>query len=112
LNLESNPFLFLGIQCADLWGTDFAFVGQEKRGKGISLDMANSFESDDSCSKNPAKQPAPGWVQVGTIAAASALAGGLAAAWWYRKTLAKLNQAEEKPLDPDFGIQEDDPEDG
>ncbi|HEY6487852.1 MAG: hypothetical protein WCC26_21445 [Terracidiphilus sp.] len=36
-----------------------------------------------------------GWVRVGIVAAASALAGGVAAAWYYRKTLARLRQAEE-----------------
>jgi len=34
------------------------------------------------------------WVKVGAIAAASALAGGLAAAWFYRKTLNTLQNAE------------------
>jgi hypothetical protein len=28
---------------------------------------------------------------------ASALAGGMAAAWYYRKTLARLREAEERP---------------
>jgi len=35
-----------------------------------------------------------GWLRIGALAAASALAGGLAAAWFYRKTLARLRQAE------------------
>ena len=35
-----------------------------------------------------------GWLRIGAVAAASALAGGLAAAWFYRKTLARLRQAE------------------
>jgi hypothetical protein len=33
-------------------------------------------------------------LKVGLLAAASALAGGLAAAWYCRKTLARLRQAE------------------
>ena len=37
-----------------------------------------------------------GWTKVGAIAAASALAGGLAAAWFYRKTLNRLREAEEE----------------
>jgi hypothetical protein len=37
---------------------------------------------------------ARGWVRVGAIAAASAVLGGLAAAWFYRKTLTKLRDAE------------------
>ena len=34
-----------------------------------------------------------GWVKVGAIAAASAALGGLAAAWFYRKTLSQLQEA-------------------
>jgi hypothetical protein len=37
----------------------------------------------------------PQWVKVGAVALASALAGGLAAAWWYKKTLSRLQEAEE-----------------
>jgi hypothetical protein len=40
-----------------------------------------------------------GWFRVGFLAAASALAGGLAAAWYYRKTLARLRQAENFPIE-------------
>jgi hypothetical protein len=38
-------------------------------------------------------RPAPRF-RVGLVAAVSALAGGVAAAWVYRKTLAQLQQAE------------------
>ena len=34
-----------------------------------------------------------GWVKVGAIAAVSAALGGLAAAWFYRKTLSRLREA-------------------
>lgn len=37
--------------------------------------------------------PQNGWVRVGAIAVASALVGGLAAAWFYRKTLSLLREA-------------------
>jgi hypothetical protein len=43
------------------------------------------------------------------VAVASALAGGLLAAWWYRKTLKRLRQAEEDAQNPHFGIPEYDP---
>ena len=46
----------------------------------------------------------PRWVKVGVVAVASALAGGLAAAWWYRKTLSRLQEAEEAPGNPQIGI--------
>jgi len=42
------------------------------------------------------------------IAAASVLAGGLAAAWWYQKTLETLRQAGETGQNPQFGIVFDD----
>jgi hypothetical protein len=44
---------------------------------------------------------------VGVVAVASALAGGLAAAWWYRKTLSRLQEAEEGAETPQFGISGD-----
>jgi hypothetical protein len=42
-------------------------------------------------------------VKVGLLAGASALAGGLAAAWWYRKTLSRLQEAEASD-NPQIGI--------
>jgi hypothetical protein len=45
-----------------------------------------------------------GWLHVAMVAAASALAGGLAAAWWYRKTLSKLHQADENVPNTDSWI--------
>jgi flagellar basal body-associated protein FliL len=55
----------------------------------------------------PAPEPSEGksrWVKVGLVALTSALAGGLAAAWWYRKTLASLQEAEEADDNPHFRI--------
>jgi hypothetical protein len=51
-------------------------------------------------------------VKLGTIAAASVLAGGLAAAWWYRNTLKKLHQVDERSSNPHFGIPKDDSANG
>jgi membrane associated rhomboid family serine protease len=48
------------------------------------------------------------WLKVGVFAAASALAGGMAAAWFYRKTLTRLRQAENEAPDWEFGIRDDD----
>ena len=42
----------------------------------------------------PSSGASQGWLQVGAIAAASALLGGLAAAWYYRRTLSRLREAE------------------
>jgi len=46
------------------------------------------------------KESMRGWIKVGAVAAASALAGGMAAAWFYRKTLKTLQEAESS----EFGI--------
>jgi hypothetical protein len=62
-----------------------------------------------SSSKSKVVQPA-NRLRLGAVAAVSAIAAGLAAAWWYRKTLKKLRQAEETAQNPQFGIPEDDPE--
>jgi hypothetical protein len=45
----------------------------------------------------------PKWIKVGVFAAASALAGGLAAAWYYRNTLTRLKQAENRDLESGSG---------
>jgi len=70
--------------------------------------MANLLESESSSTSPVSSKPARTWVKVGVIAAASALAAGLAAAWWHRKTLEKLRQAQENGRNPQFGIAEDD----
>jgi hypothetical protein len=70
--------------------------------------MASDLESTQPGSKQPypiaRRQSRPAgpyaWVKVASVAAASALAGGLAAAWFYRNTLAKLRQAEN--VEPHF----------
>jgi hypothetical protein len=48
-----------------------------------------------------------GWRNVGIVAIASAVLGGMAAAWWYRKTLIRFRQAEEIGGNPQFGISGD-----
>lgn len=63
--------------------------------------------SDSPTSEPPVKEsrpPLPGWLKVSALAAGSALAGGLAVAWFYRKTLTTLQHAETDASDPDFGI--------
>ena len=73
--------------------------------------MASNFESE-SYKLTAARKAQPSrWVKVGVIAAASAMAGGLAAAWWYRKTLKTLRQSGEMNQNPQFGIPSHDPRD-
>lgn len=63
---------------------------------------ANPLNSADSAAAPVLDARFPAWIKLGAIAAASAIAGGLAAAWFYRKTLNSLRQAESEP--PDSGI--------
>ncbi|MGB8846944.1 MAG: hypothetical protein WCC73_14770 [Terracidiphilus sp.] len=67
----------------------------------INLDSA-IYDSDSQSSER-----LPGWIKVSAIAAASAVIGGLAAAWYYRHTLSRLRQAGQNPNDPNFGISEE-----
>jgi hypothetical protein len=64
------------------------------------------LESEPSSDSGEGRAHLPGWIKVGSIAAASALAGGLAAAWFYRKTLSRLQNAEQIPPDSNFGMPE------
>ena len=73
--------------------------------------MTSDMESESSREQAGSANQRSGWLRVGMVAAASALAGGLAAAWFYRKTLERLRQAEAhtpEPVpvadDPDFDI--------
>ena len=73
--------------------------------------MSTSAESDTS-SNSKAEQAAPaGWAKLGLIAVASVVLGGMATAWWYRKTLIRLRQAEEFPANPQFGMADGNPGD-
>jgi hypothetical protein len=73
--------------------------------------MANSIKSTTSTESRSEEARPSGWLKLGVVAAASALAGGLAAAWWYRKTLTTLRQAEENGTNPQYGNSGDDPGD-
>jgi hypothetical protein len=73
--------------------------------------MENPLESSFyAAPRNPDARPS-GWLKLGVVAAASVLAGGLAAAWWYRKTLTTLRQAEDNGTNPQYGSSGDDPAD-
>jgi len=51
-----------------------------------------------------------GWIKVGAFAAASAVLGGLAAAWFYRKTLSQLREAGNETPDSPQSITENETE--
>jgi hypothetical protein len=73
----------------------------------MMLNEANHLESDLSNEPAATDGSRQAWIKVGAVAAASVLAGGLAAAWFYRNTLNKLRQAESNPENSDFGIQKE-----
>ena len=58
-------------------------------------------------------EPAEGssWIRIGLVAVASAVLGGVGAAWWYRKTLIRMRQAEVTGSNPQFGMPEEPPSD-
>ena len=55
--------------------------------KSTSLDSDNS---NDQVRASVEPDPYSSWLRVGAVTALSALAGGLAAAWFYRKTLRRM----------------------
>jgi hypothetical protein len=77
-----------------------------RRGKHESMEQ-NGVTREESVPSKADSRQFPRWIKLSAIAAASALAGGLAAAWYYRKTLEDLRQAEELAPAPDFGILEE-----
>jgi predicted phage tail protein len=70
--------------------------------------MANALESEDSSSSGATDAAPSSGLRMGVIAMASLLVGGLAAVLWYRNTINKLHQAEERQVNTDFGILEED----
>jgi hypothetical protein len=65
-------------------------------------------KSLESSGNGNLRGPGAAWVGVGLVAAASALAGGLATAWWYRKTLHRLQEGEAACENPQYGILSED----
>ena len=70
--------------------------------------METHLESAVYQAQVPGTERSKRWRRVTFLAAASALVGGLAAAWWYKNTLSKLRQAEEYEGNPHFGTERDD----
>ena len=83
----------------------------ERLDQWVREQMTNTLESNTSSTSQSSAPSPSGWFKVAAIAAASALAGGLAAAWWYRNTLKTLRQEGENPSNPHFGIPEDESSD-
>lgn len=71
--------------------------------------MISNPESEDLKEDEQTQAKPSGWLNVGAIAAVSALSAGLAVAWWYRKSVKKLRAAEELGENTEFGIPEEEP---
>jgi hypothetical protein len=67
--------------------------------------MTNDSISKTSSELSDPKESRAGLVKIGAVAVASALLGGIAAAWWYRKTVRKLHESGENHNNPHFGIE-------
>jgi hypothetical protein len=74
---------------------------------GPTIKMSSPTESEALAPTEVTSATFQSWAKVGIAAAASALIGGLAAAWWYRKTLKTLRQSEEIDPNSKFGISPD-----
>ena len=57
--------------------------------------MTNPLDSDNLPTSSDAVAERGSWLKLGAVAAVSVFAGGLSAAWWYRNTLKKLQEAQE-----------------
>jgi hypothetical protein len=73
--------------------------------------MKTPLESSSFPGSGMQPKPPLGRFRVRVAAVTSVLAGGLLAAWWYRKTIKKLHQAEAEAQNPHFGILDGDPAD-
>lgn len=69
--------------------------------------MANDAESVVSADQEGSSKDGSGWLRFALLTAASAVAGGLATAWFYRKTLNKLRESGESAKNTDFGSAEE-----
>ena len=70
----------------------------------MAQDDATPIVSSTSTSSNGPASGLNKWLKVSALAAGSVLAGGLAAAWYYRKTLKTLQNADPPTSDSEFRI--------
>jgi hypothetical protein len=80
-----------------------------QHGGQVDCDMTNDFESTTSSDQNSSVAQPFSRLRMGAFATVSLMAAGMSAAWWYRKTLTKLRQAEGIGPHPQIGIPEEDP---
>lgn len=68
---------------------------------------ANDSESYVSENRTTHGESRGSLLKLGAVAVGSALLGGIAAAWWYRKTVQRLHETGENSNNPHFGIDSD-----
>jgi hypothetical protein len=66
--------------------------------------MTNDSESNISNKTSTPGGSRGRLLKLGAVAVASAVLGGIATAWWYRKTVQKLHETGENDNNPHFGI--------
>jgi hypothetical protein len=74
-----------------------------------SAKITSDSESNISEKPTAAGDSRGGLLKLGAVAIASALLGGIAAAWWYRKTVQRLHETGENSNNPHFGMKSDHP---
>lgn len=70
-------------------------------------DAAKTVKNSESYTSNshePAQPASSGRARLPILAIASLIVGGMATAWWYRKTLIRLRQAGDGPPNPQIRI--------
>ena len=68
--------------------------------------ITSGSQSELSEQEPIAEETRGGLLRLGAIAVGSAILGGIAAAWWYRKTVKKLHESGESDNNPHFGIED------
>jgi len=73
----------------------------------LDLDASNTLESKVYEVDPEIGAQSRSWFKLGVVAAASVALGGIATAWWYRKTLKKLRETGEIDKNPHFGMRDE-----
>ncbi|HTW62534.1 MAG TPA: hypothetical protein VMD55_12050 [Terracidiphilus sp.] len=75
--------------------------------EGCERIRTKAMKSIDSDEKTAEGDGPSGWLRFALLTAATAVAGGLATAWFYRKTLLRLRETGETSKNPHFGISDE-----
>ena len=106
MQIQKSKFVWNSFFCDLPAGVRVQSPRETRGGMKAVKEESTALISEPSAGSTPDHKHLPGWFKVTAIAAASALAGGLAAAWFYRKTVSRLQNAVETPQNSNFGIPE------